>query len=159
MYNGSMGEPRRKHEHTIVLIFASILVLALVWLVYSSFLRKTGATLKIGGAVFTAKIAKTDKDRAKGLGGTMYLAPDQAMLFIFPRADYWGIWMRDMHYPIDVLWLNEEHKIIHIEQMMQPGSYPSVFRPDTQAMYVVELPAASVRDHKIKVGQLIDIEM
>lgn len=154
-----MGEPERKHEHTIILIFASILIAALIWLVCSTFLGKNSTTLKLGSAVFTARIATTEAERAKGLSGTRYLAPNQAMLFVFPEPGYWGMWMRDMRYPIDILWISKDNEIVHMEQMVQPSSYPAVFESKQPALYVVELPAASIKTYRIKIGQKVDIEI
>lgn len=111
-------------------------------------------TLHVGDGVFTARVAKTDSQRAKGLSGVNNLPKHQAMLFIFPKSEPHGIWMKDMRIPIDVVWLDESKKVIHIVRDMDPTSYPTIYRPQAPARYVVELPAGTVKERAIRLGTI-----
>ena len=79
---------------------------------------------------------------------------------IFPHDDNWGIWMKDMNYPIDVVWLNSSYEVVHIEQSMHPNSYPrSVYKPKNTARYVIEFPAATTSRSYLKIGSKVKIDI
>lgn len=121
-----------------------LLAVALAGLIALQPLLRPQATLRLGDGLYTARVARTEAERERGLGGTTGLAPDEAMLFVFDRDDTWGIWMKDMQYPIDVVWLSDQKQVVYSVSNMQPDSYPQVFRPKRSARYVVELPAGSI---------------
>lgn len=107
-------------------------------------LLRPHVTVRLGDGVYIARVARTEAARQRGLSGTASLAPDQAMLFVFDRSDTWGIWMKDMQYPIDVVWLNEQKQVVYSVSNMQPDSYPMIFQPKQPARYVIELPAGTI---------------
>src|SRR4051812_8934615 len=63
-------------------------------------------TVHIGDGVFAARVARTNSEREKGLSGTHDLRSNQAMLFVYDTDDEWSIWMKEMNYPIDIIWLD-----------------------------------------------------
>lgn len=79
--------------------------------------------------------------QTKGLGGVETLPKDQGMLFYMPGTDDPSIWMKDMLISIDAIWLNHEHRVVHIEHNLSPDTFPQTFRnpPETTARYVLEL--------------------
>lgn len=112
------------------------------------------ATVRIGDGVFAAKVVKTAKEREKGLSGTNELRKDQAMLFVYDKEAKWSIWMKDMNYPIDIVWLDSEKKVVYIVKNAPPESYPyETFTPKQDARYVLELPAGSIGPKSIVIGE------
>lgn len=110
-------------------------------------------TVHIGDAVFTTRVAKTAEEREKGLSGTPELRQDQAMLFVYDSDGKWPIWMKDMKYPIDIVWLDKKKTIVYIVKNAPPESYPyEQFVPKREARYVLELPAGTVNRKSIKAG-------
>ena len=114
--------------------------------------------VKIGDATIRAQLLTTEPQWIQGLSGTDALAPNTGMLFDFGRSDYWGIWMKDMNFPIDVLWIDSNLKIIDVVQNMSPSSYPTNYKPHVPALYVLEIPAGTVQTNHITVGQSIKIQ-
>ena len=106
-------------------------------------LPESTTSLRLGDGVFKAQIAANDTDRIKGLSGVTELASDKALLLAFPNTDTWKIWMKDMKIPIDIVWLNQDKKVIYIVKKASPDD-PTEFEPKTPALYVVELPAGTV---------------
>lgn len=107
-------------------------------------------TLRIGDGVFQTRVARTEEAREKGLSGTARLNQDEALLFVFEREDKWPIWMKDMKYSIDIVWLDKDKKVVHIVKNAPPESYPyEKFIPKRDALYVVELPAGTVAEKSI----------
>lgn len=111
-------------------------------------------TLYLGDGVFDAQIAKTQSAREKGLGGVSKLEPTQALILAFPSDDKWGIWMKDMKVPIDIIWLDKDKKVIYIVKNVQPeDSMDITYTPKSLARYVVELPAGTVEGKAILIGR------
>ena len=103
-------------------------------------------------------VADTPATRAKGLSGRTSLEPNTGMLFVFDQLEYPGIWMRDMQFPIDVLWLNADNVIVDIRESLSPDTYPQVFAPRAKAQFVIELPSGFVAQHEIKIGDVVTIK-
>lgn len=111
-------------------------------------------TVRLGDGVFKARVAKTDEEREKGLSGTRSLASNQAMLFVYDHDDKWPMWMKDMQYPLDILWLDKDKKVVYIVKNAPPESYPyERFVPKEEARYVLEVPAGTVSQKKILLQQ------
>ncbi len=111
-------------------------------------------TVRIGDGVFLARVARTDETREKGLSGTSGLRDNQAMLFIYDTDGKRPIWMKDMKYPIDIVWLDADKKVVYIVKNAPPESYPyEQFTPKQDARYVLEFPAGTVSKKSIVIGK------
>lgn len=109
--------------------------------------------LHIGDGVFITRVAKTPEDREQGLSGTSELRADQGLLIIFDTDEKWSIWMKEMKYPIDIVWLDKNKKVVYIVKNAPPESYPyERFTPKQDARYVLELPAGTTSKKSINIG-------
>jgi uncharacterized membrane protein (UPF0127 family) len=153
MVDETVGASRHRDVWSWVLIvFVLLLVIGSVLYVMWPQLQPH-ATIRIGDGVFTSRVAKTDAERAKGLSGTQQLREDQAMLFVYDSDDKWSIWMKGMYYPIDIVWLDKDKKVVYIVKNAQPDSYPhESFAPKQDARYVIELSAGTVEKKMITIG-------
>ncbi len=111
--------------------------------------------IAIGGTLITADIADTEEKRALGLSGRKALLPDTGMLFVFDTPGSHNMWMKDMHFSIDILWLDETHTIIHIERRVSPDTYPTLFGSPIPASYVLEVPSGFTRLHNVRIGDIV----
>ncbi|HAO64947.1 TPA: hypothetical protein DCQ44_03135 [Candidatus Taylorbacteria bacterium] len=116
---------------------------------------KNYKTIQIGRATIQAELATTEAQQVQGLSGRTSLATSTGMLFVFDRADKWGIWMKDMNFPIDVLWIDSNLKVNYIVENMTPASYPTTYWPQTPASYVLEIPVGTIKSDGISVGQSV----
>ncbi|HEX7724561.1 MAG TPA: DUF192 domain-containing protein [Candidatus Paceibacterota bacterium] len=103
------------------------------------------------------EIAATDAARERGLSNRTSLSADSGMLFVFPNAGMYGFWMKDMHFPLDMVWIGADQKVSGVLPNVAPGSYPEIFYPPTDILYVLELPAGSAAEHAIATGTLLTI--
>ncbi|MDE1874794.1 MAG: DUF192 domain-containing protein [Patescibacteria group bacterium] len=115
------------------------------------------AEVTIAGRTFDALVADTDALQTLGLSGRPGLAPNQAMLFVFSQAGFVGFWMKDMKFPIDMLWLGSDSRITSFESDATPEGYPEVFFPTAASQYVVELPAGALASLDVKNGDTVSI--
>src|SRR5258708_9701673 len=98
----------------IILVF--ILVVVIVGFVFiRSYLQthsypffKT-STVSIDNHTYTVIVVKTDKERQVGLSERQSLSLDQGMLFTFDKPDLYLFWMKNMKFPIDIIFINNNH--------------------------------------------------
>jgi uncharacterized protein len=113
--------------------------------------------ISINGNSIAVEIVDTPQKRSKGLSGRESIGEDvEGLLFVFEDSDTYGIWMKDMNFSIDVLWFNSDRNLVYIEESMHPETYPDVFRPKEDSLYVLELDAGYVKDFDIKIGDKFD---
>ncbi len=77
--------------------------------------EKMARILMPNGSIIMAEVADTPDKRARGLMYRTSLAPEHGMLFQFPELGYWTFWMKNTKIPLDIIWLDNTGKIIHIE--------------------------------------------
>ncbi len=102
-------------------------------------------------------VADTKKERQIGLGNKAVLAAREGMLFKFDTDGKWRIWMKDMNFGIDILWLSEDGTIVYMRERVYPDTYPFVFEPDVAARYVLEVTAGFSEANGIRKGGKIDL--
>ena len=109
-------------------------------------------SITLGNSTIRVSLAKTPDELTRGLSNTPKLEDGHGMLFIMPSAARWGFWMKDMHYSLDILWLNANKTVIYIAANVAPITYPKVFAPTAPASDVIELPAGYAQKHAITVS-------
>lgn len=101
----------------------------------------------------TLEVASTNSERTLGLSGRQEMARDRGMLFDFARADEYCMWMKDMHFSLDILWLNDNKEIVHMIENITPDTYPKSFCGPGTARYVVEVNDGIIKAADLRVGQ------
>lgn len=113
--------------------------------------------MTIGSVTVQASIADSLPERIKGLSDTPYLPKGVVKLFAFGAAGEHAIWMKDMNYPIDIIWTNKEGVIVHVEEKVSPKTYPDSFGSPKPAWYVIETNAGFVEENSLTVGDEVVI--
>jgi hypothetical protein len=111
----------------------------------------------IAGVPVEASVADSLSERIQGLSGTPYLPASVVKLFSFGAPGSHAIWMKDMKYALDVLWVDEEGKIVHLEENITPATFPQSFGSPVPAWYVIEAVAGFVDMHNVTVGQTVTL--
>jgi len=83
------------------------------------------------------------------------------MLFLFASPEFHGIWMKNCKFPIDIVWLDEEKKVVDVKEAAPPCKADPcpVYQPLRRAAYVVELNAGQARREKALVGAALSFEL
>jgi uncharacterized membrane protein (UPF0127 family) len=143
-------------------VFVSIGICSAVFVLYGRFHKTfsnvSGAFVSYQDRTIPVILAETDATREKGLSGTPLLAPNTGMFFIFQKPDNYGFWMKDMAYPLDIVWLDSDFHIVHIAENVKPETYPEVFYASTHAMYVLELNAFDARHYNFVQGAQVQFK-
>lgn len=113
--------------------------------------------MTIGGVAVEASVADSWPERIKGLSETPYLPEEVVKFFVFDSSAYHSIWMKDMNYPIDIIWVSEAAEVVYIAKNVPPESYPETFSPSTPALYVIEAVAGFADTHGLSVGSSVEL--
>lgn len=76
------------------------------------------------------------------------------MLFVFAEAEQYSFWMKDMNYPIDIVWIDANRQVVAITENATPESYPLKFTPPVPVKYVLEVRSGWNTRHRVKVGDV-----
>jgi uncharacterized membrane protein (UPF0127 family) len=106
------------------------------------------------------EIAKSAAAKIAGLSWRKSLAEGSGMLFVEGKSNYYSFWMKDMLFPIDIIWI-ANNQVVDISKNIpvpQGNNLPS-YSPDEPANYVLEVNAGYADRHGIKVGDKVKIEV
>jgi uncharacterized membrane protein (UPF0127 family) len=142
-----------------------VIVLALIiWRVSASnfslpFISQSQA--QINGQELRLMVVKDEKSRMKGLSGRRSLNENTGMLFVFDKKDTYGFWMKNMKFPIDIIYL-DGNKVVDIKKNVpEPKSENAdlpIYTPDQPANHVLEVNAGVADKLKITEGSTITFE-
>lgn len=111
--------------------------------------------IKYGRKTFNVYIADSIGKKTLGLMHRQKLEKDEGMLFLFGREGKYDIWMPNMKFSIDIVWLDNEEKVLKIVEKAEPCdsifACPAYVSP-TNARYVLEFNAGTVKREGIKQG-------
>ncbi|MCX6779383.1 MAG: DUF192 domain-containing protein [Candidatus Magasanikbacteria bacterium] len=152
-----MNYPKISFNFVFFLIIVVLFTASLGYMKYREYFLPT-VELKINGVVVTAEVAETPATWEKGLSGRKKLTEDKGMLFIFPNEDRHSFWMKDMNFPIDIIWI-KNGEVVDIA----PNVAPSLLRP--LPTYLPRLPAKLVLEtvagfstkNNLKIGDKVEL--
>lgn len=138
-----------------------ILLISIILLFFfSQFLKnKNEVIFLLNNKKISLIIADTEEKREKGLGNRDSLPKNKGMLFVFDKIDIYGFWMKNMRFAIDIVWLDENKKIVHIEKNVLPDTFPNTFIPTQKSLYVIETNAGFVVDNDLEVGKILNLTL
>ncbi len=110
------------------------------------------SVLLINDSILIVDIADTPKKRTIGLSGRDSLQDNEGIILVFDSLDFHSVWMKDMFFPIDVVWFDEKWKVVDIEKDIRPESFPMGFHPRKPAQYILEISAGSIERIGISIG-------
>lgn len=111
----------------------------------------------VGTTTISLAIADTPVEQETGLSNQPSLAPDHGLLFVFNTPSTYGFWMKEMNFPLDIMWLDASYHIVYVQKDFLPSTYPMVAYPTIPAQFVLEVPAGFTTTHQISDGSLLTI--
>lgn len=150
-----------KRASPAVLAVAALMILAALGLRLKQAIddrRPVLAEAIVGGRTFIVEVANTGKKKEVGLGRRDALAADRGMYFPFPSAEYWVFWMKDMRFPIDIVWIRDG-KVVDIDAdvPVPAGKELETYSPVEPADAVLELKAGTAAGIGLKAGDEVGI--
>jgi uncharacterized protein len=109
-----------------------------------------------------ADIAATNDQRTKGLAVKDTLNEDEGMLFVFSTSREHSFWMMGMKFPIDIIWISQNHEVVHIEHSLEPcvpDSPCPTYKPDRNSLYVLETVAGFAQKYNVTENDYVDFTL
>lgn len=120
-------------------------------------MKSHDAVVTIGSVSIPVSIADSPEEQEQGLSGTKELSTGSGELFVFNTPGRYGFWMKDMNYGLDLIWIDENLRIVAISRDITPQTYPTIFNPPTDIKYVLEVNAGFSTNNNIAENQLVTI--
>lgn len=130
-------------------ITAALAVVAIVALILLSARPETAEACGLKGCI-SAELAV---DMEKGLSGRK----SGAMLFVFGEEGERRIWMKDMLYPLDIIWIDGNFTVTKIQQA-EPCNGECAVYPG-RGKYVLEVEKGTVEKIGVREGKRIEIRI
>lgn len=116
----------------------------------------------INGRTFQVDIADTPEKREIGLSKKKSLSKNGGMLFLFDQSDYHSFWMKEMQFPIDIIYINN-NKIVSVYENVQPPKDENaplpLYKPTVPSDRVLEINAGLSKEYNIKTGDTAQIKL
>lgn len=113
--------------------------------------------VQIGSVSIPVELATTSAAIKKGLSGRPALDPNLGLLFIFPQPAIYQFWMPEMHFPIDIIWI-DEGRVVDIDERVSPEfnpAQPIFYRPKQSVTRVLEVNAGWFTSHRLRIGDSV----
>ncbi len=115
----------------------------------------TGTLVIADRVKLTVELARTVDEQVQGLSGRPGLKPGYGMLFVYDHPHPVSIWMKDMLFSLDIIWIHSG-RIVAIEKHAPPLTAVGPERVYTAtADLVLEVPAGFTDRQKIRVGDSV----
>ena len=117
-----------------------------------------GPVVRIGAADFPVELALTAEEQIQGLSGRATLRADTGMLFVYQRQSRYSFWMRDMRFPLDIVWMGSDCAVADVTLNALPPAPGQanqdlpLYSPEKPAQYVLEINAGEADAKGIRAG-------
>lgn len=166
-----MTEQRSKQRFFIGLVLGTVLV----WLLLSFWLYMRFSTpsqdivafdrqvqWQLGQEIIELTVAETPAQLERGLGDWNGIDDSEGMLFELGKKEIPYFWMKNVEFPIDIIWLDGSVIVDISEQVpAQPGvpdDELTLYFPSQQVDRVIEVSAGFARKYGISVGNELVID-
>ena len=103
---------------------------------------------------FNVECARSEAEKAIGLMFRERLADDEGMLFMWNTSSLRQFWMRNTLINLDILFIDSDYRVVHIEESAQKGSL-RIISSLLPVQYVLEINAGQSQLRKITPGALL----
>jgi uncharacterized membrane protein (UPF0127 family) len=112
------------------------------------------------GRSYRVEIAASPESRVQGLMYRESLADGRGMLFLFPRPSVEGFWMKNCNFPIDIVWMDGQRRVIFLSAHTPPCREDPcpTYGPKTESLSVLEIPDGASGKEKVTVGSTLTFQ-
>ncbi len=146
----------------ILISLILILLILIVTVIIAGMLGKPKdslVNLRIKDHVFKVEVADTIEERQLGLSKRYSIAEDGGMLFVYDEKGTYGYWMKDMYFPIDILWIEDNIVVDILKSVVIPSTEKDlvVYYPYKPINKVLEIKSGLSDILNIQIGDKITI--
>ena len=110
-------------------------------------------TLTINGTNVRAELARTPEERSAGYSHRPQPAPGTGILFVFSQPSEPCMWMRDVSFPLDVMFIDAAGKVVGAA-IMQPRTTTLHCAP-AAVLYALEVNAGWMHTNRVNIGDTV----
>lgn len=138
--NQSSDREQKKKRMIMMVLLAVLLMSVSVFLID----RKESSIIVVkfpSGVEIEAEVADTPEKLLFGLAFREGLPPNGGMLYIFEENGLHRVRTREYRFPIDILWVDESHHVVHMLEHAEPCAKdpcPLYGPPPEAARYVLQ---------------------
>jgi hypothetical protein len=136
------------------LILSSLIII----LIYS-FVRAEGKSEKVcfKNVCVNAQAVSPSLKKQTGLMFRKSLEDGSGMLFINDHEDIYPFWMKNMRFPLDIIWIGEDKRIVYIAKNVQPCADDcKTIVPGKLARYILGVNAGFAEKYQVKINDKVD---
>jgi len=125
------------------------------------FLFKKTPIVTINDHNFKVAVAASQKEQEIGLSETKSLQQDQGMIFLFQKPDYYSFWMRNMKFPIDIIYISNDTVVTIKNDVQTPKNNNdnlTIYTPTKPSDKVLEIQAGLSEKYNFKNGDKVKID-
>jgi len=145
---------QRKKYFALLFSFLFVLILA-GGKGFPKDMEKSILQLTIQGKKIRVEVARTEKEKERGLMFRERMGKDEGMLFVYEREEMISFWMKNTRLPLSIAFIDKGGRIVDIQDMepfsleTHPSAHP--------ATYALEMNRGWFAREGIKVGDLVKI--
>lgn len=145
-----------KKTNNLKFYFFLVFVVSAIFLFFWQRLHWPKANVSLKGQTLQVMVADSIYRQQKGLGGRESLSPYDGMVFPFSLPGNYAFIMKDMKFPIDIIWLKKGEVVdyapnVKVESVESESEYIR-YTPRSEADMVLELPAGWSKANDLKIG-------
>lgn len=113
----------------------------------------------VNGTTVSVEIADSQAEQVQGLSGHEPLAKNEGMFFVFPQKEIQGFWMKDMLFPIDIIWIDGDMVAGSQQDAQLEDPVHTIYYSPVPVDRVLEVSAGFVAQNQVKVGDVLDVRL
>lgn len=145
-----------------ILLFIALIVILVTSYIFLNYQNKKNPLATINNHTFNLEIVTSQKDQETGLSKYSNISNDFGMLFPFEKEGNYSFWMKDMKFPIDIIFIRKNKIIKIFNNVPYPksdnGELP-IYSPGGLSDMVLEINAGLSERYKFKNGDWVDIKL
>ncbi len=112
-----------------------------------------------GGQIIKTEFVYDTVGALRGMQFRSSIAPDHGMLYAHKTPGNYGYWMYQTLIPLDMIWMDPDHRVVEIVENVPPCKTPASQCPhyggNKTAQYVLQLGGGMAKKYGLKVGDAI----
>jgi uncharacterized membrane protein (UPF0127 family) len=112
------------------------------------------------GTKIVAETLRSDFELRRGMMFRASLPADRGMLFVHAKEDKYTYWTYQTKIPLDMIWMDRDHKIVEIASNLQPcttnASQCPTFGGHYPANFVLEVNGGVAAKNNLREGNTLD---
>lgn len=142
-----------KYLLIIVAVLTVVFIAGFIW-----FSNQKKPQAKINNKTFALYVAKSGKDKEIGLSKYNKISENQGMIFQFEKDGFYPFWMKEMKFPIDIIYINDGKIVTVYKNVPTPSSSnpsPPIYTNLEPADTVLEVNAGLSQKYNFKEGDKV----